>query len=874
MEFIRRAVEKHKDDGYNYSQVVYVNSNTPVNIICPKHGVFLQTPHNHLTGQGCPECGKEKNTKKRTKTTEQFIEDAKKVHGHKYDYSMTEYVNNKVAVTIKCRQCGKIFEQTPNRHLKGEGCPRCALQSRASKRSLTYEEFIEKAVAKHEDKYDYSDVVYKNGSTKISIKCRQCGKTFEQTPHAHLNGCGCRSCSYKHRATKQTYSREKFIEKARRVHGDRYNYDKVEYIKSHDKVCITCPDHGDFWQMAYCHLNGEKCPKCKQSRLEKSIMELFDREGMEYFAQWTVDWLGKMSLDFYLPLYHIGVECQGAQHYRPIDFANRGTEWARGQYIKATERDERKRLLCEENDVRLLYYTEEKGIKEENNTYRTHKSLLSAVRQAKPKQTPQQTKAQKEFIELATKVHNGKYDYSLVEYERDNKPVKIICPIHGVFEQRPDHHKEGHGCMLCSGKARHTRESFEIAARKIHGDKYDYSKVKYVNNYTHVLLVCNTCHKEFLIRPQGHLMGRGCSVCAKKRIADKQRDTVETFIKKAETVHGKDRYDYSKVDYKESSSKVTIKCNKCGHTFTQTPNKHLSGCGCPLCGMRVSHHEEDILAFIKDMGIEAEQSNRSILKRQELDIFIPSKRIAIEYDGLYWHSNAQGKGETYHLNKTKECAEKGVRLIHIFEDEWIKKRETVESRLRHILGEDGGERIYARQCEIRGVGAKECAEFLDGNHLQGSCQSKFRYGLYYNNELVAVMTFGRRRQKRERIEDYDEQWEMLRFCCRNNVSVIGGASRLLKHFIKEEKPKTIITYADKRWSDGELYYKLGFIHTHDSRPNYFYVVEKDRESRFKYRKSELVRQGFDESKTEKEIMEEREIPRIYDCGNMVFRIDL
>ena len=135
------------------------------------------------------------------------------------------------------------------------------------------------------------------------------------------------------------------------------------------------------------------------------------------------------------------------------------------------------------------------------------------------------------------------------------------------------------------------------------------------------------------------------------------------------------------------------------------------------------------------------------------------------------------------------------------------------------------------------------------------------------------MTFGMLR-KNLGSKSMDGEYEMIRFCNKTGVNVVGGASKLLKYFIDEVKPKSIISYADKRWSDGNLYYKLGFMHTHDSKPNYFYVVGKHRENRFKYRKSELVRQGFDSNKSEQEIMEERKIPRIYDCGCMCFRMNV
>ena len=227
----------------------------------------------------------------------------------------------------------------------------------------------------------------------------------------------------------------------------------------------------------------------------------------------------------------------------------------------------------------------------------------------------------------------------------------------------------------------------------------------------------------------------------------------------------------------------------------------------------------------------------------------------------------------YHLHKTQKCQEKGIRLIHIFEDEWHEKPQIVKSRLNAILGIKHN-KIRAHKCIINDVDSKTAMQFLDENHLQGRCKAKYHYGLYYKGELVSLMTFGKIRQQRKYHEDYDEKWELLRFANKLNTTVYGGASKLLKHFINEVHPKSIISYADKRWSNGNLYKALGFTHIHDSKPNYFYVVGQHRENRFKYRKGELIKQGFDINKSEHEIMLERGVYRIYDCGTMVFEMKI
>ena len=246
--------------------------------------------------------------------------------------------------------------------------------------------------------------------------------------------------------------------------------------------------------------------------------------------------------------------------------------------------------------------------------------------------------------------------------------------------------------------------------------------------------------------------------------------------------------------------------------------------GCPHCYNNTSFQEVELSDYIKSL-LKLDETfitnNRNVLDNNELDIYIPDRKIAIEYDGLYWH-NELHKDKNYHLNKTNLCNEKGIRLIHIFEDEWLYKKDIVKSRLKNLF-HINDEKIYARKCVIKEVSYKKCNDFLNENHIQGMCVSKYRYGLYYENELVSLMTFGKLRKNLNGNGTQDE-FELLRFCNKMNTSVVGGASRLLKHFIKTLHPKTIISYADRRWSDGHLYETLGFEHTHDSKPSYFYVV--------------------------------------------------
>ena len=223
------------------------------------------------------------------------------------------------------------------------------------------------------------------------------------------------------------------------------------------------------------------------------------------------------------------------------------------------------------------------------------------------------------------------------------------------------------------------------------------------------------------------------------------------------------------------------------------------------------------------------------------------------------------------MNKTILCNEQGYHLLHIFEDEWINKTEIVKSIIKNQLGIIEN-KIFARKCNIVEVNSSESKRFLEENHIQGHVNSAIKLGLEFNGELVALMTFGSLRKSLGQSAKSGD-YELLRFCCKLNTIVIGGASRLFKHFVVLNNPQNIISYANRRYFCGNIYKNLGMDFVGESNPNYFYYNGKDliRENRFKYRKSELVSQGFDGNSTEREIMENRGYYRIYDCGTFKYK---
>ena len=552
------------------------------------------------------------------------------------------------------------------------------------------------------------------------------------------------------------YNTEKIIEKFKKIHGDRYDYSKVNFTKTTEKVIIICPEHGEFEQTPHAHLKGQGCPRC--------------------------------------------------------------------------------------------------GI----------------LKRAKSK-----TDTKEDFIKKAKEIYGETYDYSNVNYINSKTSVSIICPIHGEFKLTPHDHigKNHRGCPKCGNAKKGDSKKLDtqkfIEKSKIkHKDFYDYSNVNYLNSATNVEIIC-PIHGSFFQQPSVHLMGSICPKCAAENRIEKNTKTTEDFIRQAKEIHG-DKYDYSKVIYKRGDIPVTIICPDHGE-FEQKPSLHLDGCGCQKCSMMISHYKIELGDFIASIVGEENiiRNDRTVLNGNELDVYIPSKKLAFEFDGLYWHSEIKKPDKNYHLNKTELCEKQGIQLIHIFEDEWILKNDICKSRIKNLLGVS--ERIYARKCKIVKLDKQASKTFFNENHIQGNVNASIIYGLEYNGEIVSAMSFGGLR-KNLGSNSMDGHYELLRFANKKGYTVIGGASKLFNHFIKENNPIEVVSYADRRWSKGNLYEQLNFNFSHTSEPSYFYVIGSERKNRFGYRKDILIsKYGCSPTDTEHNFCKSKGWYRIYDCGTKVYK---
>ena len=350
-EVIRRFREVH-GSRYDYSSVEYKGYDNKVTIICRQHGAFEQEVGVHLKGWGCPICGDITRARKKKKSTKQFIDEARKVHGDRYDYSKTIYKGTHNKVTITCREHGD-FEQLASNHLKGNGCPLCA-----GKNAVTMKNFVELARAIHGDKYGYDRVLFTKVSDKVWIYCPVHG-WYQQSVSCHIiKKHGCRLCAAKELGESRIKSKVEFVRQARLIHGDKYDYSKAEYVNTRTKILIICNECGrEFWQTPQNHISkrASGCPCRKEPKGEERIRKWLIDNDIKFIAQYKLPnedlFCSNKNLfvDFFLPKHDIAIEFNGEQHYKPIDIFG-GKE----RYVQQVERDNSLRQYCKEHKIRLI----------------------------------------------------------------------------------------------------------------------------------------------------------------------------------------------------------------------------------------------------------------------------------------------------------------------------------------------------------------------------------------------------------------------------------------------------------------------------------------------------------------------------------------
>lgn len=618
-------------------------------------------------------------------------------------------------------------------------------------------------------------------------------------------------------------TQQEAIEKAKFIHGNKYDYSKFEYKGGHIKAIIICPVHGEFQQTPAEHFQGKGCKRCACSKSNESRKinedEFIRRSKEKHGDKFDYTHLGYKSLQEKVT---IGCPVHG-------DFLQKAAEHMGGAGCR-------------------------KCADEANSKNYTIDTC--------------------EIEKRCNEVHDHRYVYDFTGYKNTTAKIKIKCPEHGWFEQVTRDHLGGSGCIICGTAASIKKRRAKIEDileqyHKIYGDRYDYSG--FVNYERKRQVIDVRCKKHDLVfhpTVENHLRGAGCPECGKEKSAESRTTSFEEYINRCIVMHG-DKFLYDESTYKNLKSKIRIYCKEHDRWFDQHAGNHMNGeIGCPQCYSTRSRAEEEIFEYVKTLCPDAISSNRTVLNGKEIDIYVPSKKIAIEYDGLYWH-NELNVDKNMHLNKTKDAAESGIQLIHVFEDEWKNKKDIVKSMLAAKLG-CLSHKLYARKLTTCVLDNKFVRDFYNLNHIQGgNITAKLHIGLIdLNGGVWSVMSFDQPNEEARKLG----RWILVRFASVLNYNVVGAAGKLLNCFEKNYKYHELITFADLRWSVGNLYDKLGFVKQYVTDPGYYVVQAMVRKHRFLFRKEALMK-NYDcpPEMSEHEFCLQNKWYRIYDCGKIVYK---
>jgi very-short-patch-repair endonuclease len=460
------------------------------------------------------------------------------------------------------------------------------------------------------------------------------------------------------------------------------------------------------------------------------------------------------------------------------------------------------------------------------------------------------------------------YDF-MTEYKGSNQPLTFKCKKCGtektlkrarnIIFKRGDTKFETYPCPVCnpndnSEKLNENYKKFEKRIEELSGIKNLYTLLeKYEGNKKPIKLKCNICGYDEICTNTSNIISTLTRSNGKKYYCPQCNNLVRSKKTYEERLKEANPNIINLEPFVNRRTSILHKCLVCDYEWKCVPDSRLRGNGCPQCSQQklVSSYENDLFNYIQTFyKNEIIRNSRKILEnKQELDFYFPDLKIAIEIDGNYWH-NYEKKGIQYHLNKTKECEKLDIQLIHIFSDELVNKKDLIYNKIKYE------------------------------NHIQGEDRANISLGLYYENKLVSVMTFCKPRKclgQSTSNSTYD--YELSRFASNNNYLIVGGFSKLFKYFERNYEWKSIITYADRRWSNGNLYLKNGFTFDHFSKPNYWYFNRNDdtiRLHRFSFRKDRLETlfpDVYEKELSEYEIMKKANYLKIYDCGSYIFRYD-
>lgn len=684
---------------------------------------------------------------------------------------------------------------------------------------LTQDGFLAKARAVHGERYDYSKTVYEHSMREVTITCRVHGD-FQQKAYAHVRGEGCRLCGYEEAAANRSDGLESFLSRASKKFGGKFDYSKTEMLKLEDVITVTCPDHGDFTTTAYNFLvsahgcqdcakieNGKKASALKKIPVEEVITLFTEKHGSRYLYD-ALGYTGKSG--------RVSVGCR-LHGYFNVSVSNH----AKGSGCPECDKITRNRKNGIVN----------RSTKQEN--------LLAALNEK----------------------YGERVDFSeMLKVRRMTDYFTAVCQVHGGYQTtvRLSLYNPGsYGCKKCSctnsasaahaaTRAKAVREmvTSEYMLRLLHekqGHRYQYVLPERLNKATRVIAVCPD-HGEFSVMVSDLLKGHGCAKCH----ADNNRVAFSEFLTKAQTLYA-DSYIYG--NYSRITAKVKFVCKTHG-IVEQLAVVHLRGGGCPLCGeASVSREEIDLANEVEAItGASVLRNDRSLISPKELDIVVPSKSLAIEYCGTYWHSDRFIENPDTHRVKMESASEKGFRLITVFSDEWINTRLAVTTLLATRLG--SSKKMQGPYALIENM--PESAEFL-GRYCLTSERGHRSISVSVGNSIVASAEFSFANLSTVRL---------VRYCRLPGVCDLA-LSLVVDYLLQFGK---VVATVDLRWFSGSSFVALGFSTVSKSPPEFFYT-KGDRRI-FKDSINPLEFSGYVLGLTQEQNMRRLGWAKIYDCGSL------
>lgn len=475
-----------------------------------------------------------------------------------------------------------------------------------------------------------------------------------------------------------------------------------------------------------------------------------------------------------------------------------------------------------------------------------------------------------DFIKKSILKHGNRYDYSDVVIINAAQKVNIICKEHGVFEQTPTNHMQGRGCPKCARAADKTSlDEFISRSNQKHKKFYDYSLIKQLFGLNKKYKIICPLHGIFEQRAADHLNGFGCVKCKAANLSKQKTTSKQKRISQLTSIHN--NYQFIIDNDTKVHNKIEVICPIHGSFHATIGNLLHQSSGCPSCSRTTSNAETELYDFIKSIYRgEIIRQDKKIISPNQLDIVLPQANLALEYNGMFWHSDIQPRiNRKYHQQKTIRCNEIGYQLIHVFENMWVEKQPIIKDIIRKRLAIV--ENIfYARECKLIKLDNSQAKQFFNDNHIQSSGGGAIvTYGLLSDKQLISAMSFCKNRF------GGNEQYELLRFANKLQTITIGGASKMFKRFVEEFAPTSIVTYSDASLFSGKLYSQIGFKFESITEPNYVYWSNSDQKtlSRYqcqKHKLPDLLVDGFDPTQTEYQNMSNNYFYRVWNSGNYKF----